>query len=578
MLMAFCLGSILYGPSLAGPRLFDDEVMLGDLGQAGSFAEIISSLNWMRPETRPIVRLTFAVEEMLFGDSMTVHRLANILIHVFAAFALFELVRTVCRQSKEIPTASSFLAADQTAFAVSILWFVHPLQSAAVAYVVQRGESLMGLFFFLYLLSVVKLITTRKTFWLVAAVIVFCLGLFSKTIMITAPLVGLLLDRAYFSGSWREVLRGQWRLMLFPAVGSAIAVALLLPGIMKGHANVGFGGDAPPIDLHLAAQAKILWLYVFQCVWPQWLSVDHSLRPPLYVTDHLGWILLSGALLLSIAVLYWRKKHAVVFLLLAPLCVLSVTSSVIPTADLWVDHRMYVPLACMMTLLVVGLRVVLTRVHGTAQSARILPVLVGILALLFSARTFVRAGDYSSGMRIWRSAIEENPDNDRAVQNLIDATRKESPEISILPVLNHALQSAEAKGIVPTVALGRLGEQYVELGEPEKAIGLLSRAIRLDDQYFSEGYRGVKRRGERFGMHVNLSLALVSLGNLSEGLLQVNEAFRFADGSADARALAGSLSLEVGEIKDAVRHFQRALELRPGWKEVESDLERIRQM
>jgi tetratricopeptide (TPR) repeat protein len=79
-------------------------------------------------------------------------------------------------------------------------------------------------------------------------------------------------------------------------------------------------------------------------------------------------------------------------------------------------------------------------------------------------------------------------------------------------------------------------------------------------------------------MHVNMSLALMSLGKLSQALDQINEAFVFADGSADARALAGSLSLQTGDMNAAEQHFQRALELRPGWEEVEADLDRIRQL
>ena len=577
-LLTFGLGLALYWPSLHGPRLFDDDVMLSDVGSVTTIRELVTSFNWLRPETRPLVRLTFGIEACLLGDKMWVHRLGNVLIHVLAAGALFGLVRKICQTATSGSSTCGFIHTEQTAFVVAILWFVHPLQSAAVAYVAQRGESLMGLLFFLYLRCVAELITTRSTRWLIAAIVVFCAGLSSKTIMITVPAVGLLMDRAFYSGSWMEVLRGQWKLMLFPVVGSLLAVALLLPGIFKGEANVGFGGDAPPIDLHLAAQAKVLWLYAFQGIWPQRLSVDHAMRPPQYMSDQLGWILLTGLLISVIAGLYWFRKFVVGFLLLAPLVVLSVTSSFIPTADLWVDHRMYVPLAFVITMLVVCLRKLLLRIHEAERSVVVFLWATAVLGLLFATRTWVRSSDYASGTRIWRSAIAENPDNDRAVQNLIDATRKESPESSILPVLDQALQAAEESGIVPTVALGRLGEHYTERGESERAIGLLSRAMRLDEQHFFEGYRDARRNSERFGMHVNMSLALASLGQISEALVYMNSAFQFADGSADARALAGSLSLQAGDIAAAEHHFQRALELRPGWKDVEADLERIRQL
>jgi tetratricopeptide (TPR) repeat protein len=577
-IVMFGLGVMLYWPSLDGPRLFDDNVMLGDVGQAPTMRQVWGLTDWLRPETRPLVRLTFGIESCLFGDSMSVHRLGNVLVHVLAAIVLFGLVRTVFQRTASTCSGRLLNDANQTALAVSLLWFVHPLQSAAVAYVAQRGESLMGLFFFLYLRCLAELITTGGTRWLLAAICVFCAGLSSKTVMITAPLVGLLMDRAFYSGSWKDVFRGQWRLLLLPAVGSAFAVMLLMPGILQGHANVGFGGNAPPIELHLAAQAKVIWLYVFQSIWPQWLSVDHAMRPPQYVSDHLGWILLTTLLLIAIAALFWSKRCAPGFLLLAPICVLAVTSSFIPTADLWVDHRMYVPLACVILIVVIGLRRLLVRIQDPRKSAVVFITVVGIAGIALAGRTWLRAADYATGIAIWRSAIAENPDNDRAMQALIGLSREHSPPQSPMPLLNEALRVAEQSGIVPTVALGRLGELHAEAGEPEKAIRLLGRAIRFDEQHFLVGYRGARRNTERSGMHVNMSLAFASLGQLSEALEHVNLAFYFADGSADARALAGSLSLQAGDIAAAENHFQRALELRPGWKDVEADLERIRQL
>jgi hypothetical protein len=573
----FFFGLLLYWPSLNGPELFDDEVMLSNATPHASIAEMISSLDWLRPETRPVVRLTFGLETEFFGESMSVHRMGNLLVHVLAAMALFGLVRRVSEQIEKGHAGSSFSIADQTAWAVSLLWFVHPLQSAAVAYVAQRGESLMGFFFFLYLRCLVESIVTRKTGWTFVAIAVFCLGLFSKTIMITAPLVGLLLHRAFFSRTWREVFRQQWGVMLVPAAGSVMAVGLLLPGILKGHANVGFGGDAPPVALHLAAQAKVFWLYAMQCIWPQWLCVDHGLRPPQFAADHFGWIL-ATILFLSVAVLLcWRQKWIAGFFLLAPIFVLAMTSSVIPTADLWVDHRMYVPLAFVVTFLVFGLQRLFLRLHGSRQASRGFPVIIGILCVLLSARTYSRAADYASGIQMWQSAIQENPDNDRAIQNLIDAVRDESPESSIVPVLNEALNACEERGIIPTVVLGRIGEQFAQSGESDKAIKVLSQAIQLDDQHFFTGYRGPRRNGERFGMQINMGLALASLGQLPDALKQIGEAFLYSD-SADARALAGSLALQLGDTTLARGHFERALELRPGWKDVEADLERLRQL
>ena len=574
---AFALGIVLYWPSLSGPKLFDDEVMLNDGVGTQSFVETINSLNWLRPETRPLVHLTFDLETLAFGNTMSAHRVGNVLVHALAAMALVGLIRRSRGLILSERSANASVVHDHIPFAVAILWFVHPLQTSAVAYVAQRCESLMGLFFFLYLRCLVELVATKKNVLIIAATAAFGLGLLSKTIMVTAPLVGLLLDRGFFAASWREALRRQWSLMLVPVAGSIAAIGLLLPGILEGQANVGFGGDAPPVGLHLAAQSKVIWFYAIQCIWPLWLSVDHALRPPQFASEYFGWILATTLLLIISIELCWRQKWNAGFFVLAPLCVLATTSSIIPTADLWVDHRMYVPLAAIVTVFVLGLQSLLTRLHGPLQSKRVFSILVGVFCILLAARTWVRASDYRSGIQIWRSAIAENPDNDRAIQNLIDATREESPELSIMPVLKQALKTAEANSIVPTVVFGRMGEQFAQAGDSIQAIKVLRQAIRLDDRHFFSGYRGARRHSERFGMHVNMGLALASQGQFPAAQEQINQAFRYGD-TADARALCGSLSVQVGEIAEARLHFQRALELRPGWKDVESDLERLRQL
>ena len=42
-------------------------------------------------------------------------------------------------------------AANELALAVAVIWIVHPLQTESVTYMIQRAESIMGLFYLLTL-------------------------------------------------------------------------------------------------------------------------------------------------------------------------------------------------------------------------------------------------------------------------------------------------------------------------------------------------------------------------------------------------------------------------------------------
>ena len=600
LFVAACL--LVYWPALSGPYLFDDVGMLDHVVPEDGLFATIASLAWHRPETRPLVRLTFDVEATLFGDQPLVRRCGNVLIHVLSGLVLFDLVvqalcarfpakraslhRVEIADNEGLTLSSPGLeffafqsAARKAAMLAATLWMLHPLQSSAVANIAQRCESLMGLFFFICLDCFVRLRRTGNNRWLVLASVSFVLGLWSKTVIVTVLPVALLLDRALFSGSWRAVIRRNWLLVLLPAVGSIIAVWSMLPGLLRGESNVGFGGHAPPVLLHLSAQSKILWLYVFQAVWPEWISIDHGLRPPTFWSDHLAWIVMTIVVFTVTVILSSRGHWGLCFFILTPLSVLSLTSSVIPTADLWVDHRMYVPMASLCAAFVLLLRSVLRKLFGETGSERALIPIVGLLVLLLAFRTRIRAEDYTSGVRMWTAAVMENPDNDRAIQNLIGFAREVRRERAILsPVLRDALKVAKDRAIVPTVVLGRIGEQFAFSGQPQEAIGVLSQAISLDDRHFFKGYRDTRRMHERAAMQVSLGLALAAIGRPLDALSAVNASFEYNIGSADARAFAGSLSMQLGDLTSARYNFEQALSLKPGWVDVEADLARLEQI
>ena len=100
---------------------------------------------------RPVVNLTLALNHAAGGLDPRGYHAVNLLIHVLAGLTLFGLVR---RTLLRLPR----FAADALplALAVAALWALHPLQTAAVTYLVQRAESLMGLFYLLTLYCFVR--------------------------------------------------------------------------------------------------------------------------------------------------------------------------------------------------------------------------------------------------------------------------------------------------------------------------------------------------------------------------------------------------------------------------------------
>src|SRR5262249_423258 len=134
--------------------------------------------------------------------------------------------------------------ASGLALAVALIWLVHPLQTQAVTYVIQRCESLMGLFYLLTIYCVLRGATSDVPLrWYAGAVLICALGAGCKEVMITTSAVILTYDWVFLRPSLRELVRRRgWlyvALILPPLVGAGWLWARGL--FTETAATVGFG-------------------------------------------------------------------------------------------------------------------------------------------------------------------------------------------------------------------------------------------------------------------------------------------------------------------------------------------------
>ena len=597
--------TFLYQPSLGGPYVFDS---LGHLANNQRLDHFPPQLTWWRAETRPLMMATFSLERALLGNSPAIHRFGNLLIFAIATSLLFELIRRTAvvtnvksspddgERAEALSRPAAILAAT-----VALLWAVHPLNTQAIAYVIQRGESMMALFYFAFLLCLVRHHQTDRCRWLCFGAICFVLGLWSKTVMITALAVGPLFDRAFLSDSWKAVFRKRGWLYLPPLVASTIAVATLLPGIMRGEANVGFGGDAPPLMPYLAGQADVLFRYLSLTLFPIGLNIDHGLVAPDPWQQNLPHMLSVAAIVLGVIAAAWTDRWKLTFFIASPLLILAPTSSIVPTADLMVEHRMVLPLACLLTAIVFGIDHLAGRWldhsakpaadpastgPGARRLASRLHIVLAICLpffILLSVATRLRAADYASGSRLWADSLFQNPTNPRAAQNLANTAGEELSPEQLLAFYGRAFTIAQSRGLSTAVVLGRIGEELLKAGRLEEATKALQTAIDQDPpvqttfpKAQSDGpFISPSQRQEIASHHVNLALAYSGQGNPDAAIEQLETAFRIHDQSPDARAIAGDLLARQNRPKEAIPHFQRALKLRPDWPQVQQQLAQL---
>ncbi len=235
-----------------------------------------------------------------------------------------------------------------------------------------------------------------------------------------------LMDREWLCQSWREVVRRRATLYLPPLAAGIIAVLTLLPGILSGDANVGFGGDSPPALPSIAAQAKVVPRYVGMVVAPVGMNIDHRLLAPYPWQDNLGWMLINRCVRLAGVIGCVRGHWKIGFFVVAPLIVLAPTSSFIPTADLLVEHRMYIPTAFVIAAIIVSLwQAFESSFSSSIPSLQRALAASFVVVIVLSCLTWMRSGDYQSGVRLWSESIRLSPGSARAAQNLTHAAEED---------------------------------------------------------------------------------------------------------------------------------------------------------
>jgi len=594
VLVVSVAGIAAYANSFSGVFLLDDysHILLNDaIRDIGQLGAVLSE------GRRPLVNLTLAINYALSEFDTPSYHVVNIAIHLLAGMTLFGIVRRTLLLE---PFRQRYAgAAPWLAAATALLWTVHPLQTQSVTYIIQRGESLMGLFYLLTLYCVLHGAASPRggVAWHVAAVIACALGMASKAVMVSAPVVVLLYDWIFLSRSLRETLRKRWGLYLGLCATWGVLLAVgVVQGVLFPRADVsstvGFGSkDLTPLG-YLLTQPGVILHYLRLSLVPHPLCLDYQWPAAKTVTTVVPAGSVVTALLVGTAWAVVRCRWAGFlgawfFIILAP------TSSFIPIKDLAFEHRMYLPLAAVMVLVVIGVHFLLRRVSDrgalAATSVRWIQCgLVAIVAVLFCGLTIARNRDYLSESTMWRDVVDQRPHNARAWSSLGVALGKEGcvqesmeayqqaieadPEMSAAHVnmgkalvklgrhaeAIHAFQTGLALDPQNAKAYNSLANAYRRTKQPEKALDAYREAVRLDPE----------NADHRF----NLASVLIQTRQLDEAAKQLREAILCQPNDFEARLRLARVLNQQRRLDEAVVEYRAASRLRPARTDVHYEL------
>lgn len=587
------VGVLVYYNSLRVGFLFDDAPHIVENTRIRQFWppwEILAHTS------RPLVMLSVALNYALGGLNPWGYHLFNVGIHVLAALTLYGVVR----RTFESEAARSHFgqAARWLAGLISLLWLVHPLQTESVTYVIQRGESLMGLFYLLTLYCVIRSCGTSSNMgWQMGAMASCALGMASKPVMVTAPMVVLLYDRALLAKSWREVIKHRWGLYASLAATWLLLPLLLANGASEWKPSAGFANGGLSALPYALTQPGVILHYLRLAFWPDPLCFDYGWNygwPSAQTMGDAAPELITVGALLAATVWACRRKPALGFLGLWFFIILAPTSSFVPVADLVVEHRMYLPLAAVVVLVVVGGWVTgKALLGGGLQRQRMLGWGVSaVLVLLLGIQTIRRNRDYRSELAIWQDTVVKCPNNPRAHYNVGVVLFKAGYVAEAIWQYDQALR------IKPDYADAHynLGGALVRLGRVTEAIEHWEQAVRLKPDYAEAHYNlgnGLLQTGkpkEAIGhweqalrikpdyaeAHNDLAVALTRLGRLPEAIEHWEQAVRLKPDYADAHFNLGIALEKAGRVQEAIGHYEQAVRIKPDFAEALASLQRDR--
>jgi len=290
----------------------------------------------------------------------------------------------------------------------------------------------------------------------------------------------------------------------------------------------------------------------------------------------------AAALLAMVAATVWalRRRSAWGFAGLWLLLILAPTSSVMPIADAMFEHRMYLPLAAVVSAAVAG-AVLLGRRAGPGRRERAIAGMATALAVtaVLGVTSARRNALYHDELAMYFDVVAKAPHNARAHRNLGVALDHRGRTAEGMVHL------AEAVRILPNCpyTLNNYAFGLRKMGRVDEAIAVWEKALTIDPDlpealhgvavaYTERGrYDEALDRLERAltveprdpAIYHSAGVALAASGRPAAAIPFLRQALQLDPQLADGHYCLGRALAETGKADEAAAEYRRQLELDP---------------
>jgi protein O-mannosyl-transferase len=545
--------------------------------------------NW-----HPLAWLSHMLDCQVYGLKPAGHHLTNVLLHVANTLLLFLILNRM--------TGALWRSA-----LVAALFAWHPLHVESVAWVAERKDVLSAFFWMLAVWAYARYaevqslkskvqspgadaprFTLHASRYYLLSLSFFALGLMSKPMVVTLPLVLLLLDywplrRLQLNTqdlAPKMLLPLVWEKVPFFAL-SAIGCALTITAQQPAMVSTAGLGISQRLEHALVAYAHYLGaLFV-----PRRMAVYYPYEKVVPAAA----VVLAGLVLAVVSALVFRHVARRPYLATGWLWFLGTLVPVIGLVQVgdqaWADRYTYLPSVGLFIAVVWGV----AELAGKSQAGQIflrwLAVAVG-LALLFGT---------SAQLRYWKDTRTLFEHAARVTRNNPLATTLLGTLLAQEGKLDQAIEYYRtALRYTPGFPEAHfyLGHAFDQQGKLEEAIAEYNKSLWFKptqeqahiflgaalakqgklDQATAHYLAAIKLNGQSAVAHNNLAKLLHTQGRLDDAIAQYSAALKAAPGLAQAHNNFGILLLQQGRLAEGAAQLREALRLKPGDPESQVNL------
>lgn len=523
---------VIYAPCLSGTRVWDDNYLVGSNPFFRSpifLLEVFGHhlfLDAFSAYYRPLQNVTYIFDYWFWDDNTFGYHLANTFYHGASGCLLYLLLRRILPPmlsdtgrsgGDEKPGTLEETASTWLAFLIALVWVLHPIHNAAVAYISGRADSLASLFALSAWLMLLRgdAASTAARRALTYGIAAFCclLALASKEIAIVWIAI-FALHVCFFSPDrpWRS--RATILVSLFAVLGLYLVLRHL-----PSH-RPGVEGDVPePVVARVLLMLRALGDYAGLIIFPRTLHMERVVSFDDMYLQAAGWergIAYEYLSIIGLAVILfglWSCSKRWPGWKLRIFGALWFCSGFLPISNLFplnaqvAEHWIYMP-SIGFLLFFGGCAAALPRPTRQALAWIVLG-----WAVALGGRTWVRSHDWVDAETFYRRTIEDGGGTPRVRVNLASAYQERGDIVGGERILRRTVEH------YPGYATARiaLGMNLLQQGRTEEANEFLNYDKATADTM-------ARQFSYTWTAAFNLARTRYGEGKVEEAIAMVNEA------------------------------------------------------